>query len=233
MAERRTTWQASTAASDWLEGKDPADLDVIELGGRRLYPDTIRRRGTKGDASKVVEVPVRLRVPSTADKALARLDALRWARELVAQQGTKVAEQMTIAVAESLLGRTYFDELDTKCLLARCMFEADPPHDQYLLYGLLDSRHDHASLMEVWDRLNFYWDWEEPRTAEVDEGRFLAMVAAIDRVRNLSPLAGIAGSERVSFILSMASRLLPSPTGSSGAPSTASSTPAASTRPAA
>jgi len=209
---------------EWLGGKSPEELDVVEFEHRSLYPDTIKRRNPK-DPSEILEKPIRLRVPNSRDRALARLDALQWAAELMKQQGHKPPEALTIPNAEACFGRVYFDELDTKCLLARCILEHDAPHMQYLLPELLDKNHEHASLMELWDRLNFYVSLEQVQVQELTEERFLAIVAAIDRRRNLSPFVAIGGSARDSFIISMASRLQSFLTRSCCSPSTETSTP--------
>jgi hypothetical protein len=200
----------------WLSGKDPAELDILELNGRALYPESIKRRNKK-HRDVIESVAVRLRVPSTIDKANARIDALAWAQKIA-----KLPHRPTVPEAEATLGGAYFNELDDKCLLARCIFEHEPPHDPYLLAEFLDEVHEHASLLELWDRLSFWQSWEDVRVGELDEQKFLTIVAAIDRVRNLGPLVAIAGSARDSCVISMAVRLQSFLTPKSSSPSTES-----------
>jgi hypothetical protein len=218
--QRKVAWRESNAIADWFAGKSEAELDVIEVGHRALYSDSVKKRDRKVPG-KLQEVPVRLRVPNSRDKAMARLDALSWAKKLMSEAGYKAPERLTIEDAQAVLGAVYFDELDTKCLIARCTREHEPPHEQYMLYEMLDTLHEHASLMDLWDRLCFYQELEDVRVSELTEEQLLAVVAAIDGVRNLSPLVVIAGSARDSCIVTMACRLQSYLKRSSCSPSTA------------
>jgi len=221
---RKPQWQESNAIAEWFAGKRPEDLDIVEFGEQRLYPDSLKRRSTK-DPDKLVEARVRIRPPTSRDKALARVDALVWAREIVAERVSRSAQLpdlFTIEQAESYLGRVYFDELDTKCIVARCTHEWEPPHDQYLLPEFLDKAHDSASIMDLWDRMNFWHSFCDVRVSNLSEEATLQVLAAIDRVRNVSPLVAIAGGARDNFIVSMAGQLLSlrTPKSSSGSTTT-------------
>ena len=209
---------------DWLAGKRPEDLDILELeDGRRLYPDALKRRKKGSDELEVV--PVRIRPPSSRDKALARLDALSWARDLAAEVRRDVPPDFTISQAEAIFGREYVDELDTKCIVARCTHDWDEPHDQYMLPRMLDEHYDHGSIYDLWDRICFWFERSDVRVDKLDREAMITVLAAIDRVRNVSPLVAIAGGARDSFIVSMASQLHNFLTDKSSSPSTASSTP--------
>lgn len=206
-----TAWQKPdrNPVDEWLAGKRPEDLDLVEVGGRRLYPDTLKRRSLD-DPSVLEVVPVLIRAPSSEDKVLARLDALEWARNMAQGHGLAVdlPASLTIAQAEALLGQSYFDELDTKCLVARCTFSPSPPHDQYLLPQILDKRHDHASVLDLWDRITFWYDFGDVRARDLDDDAMIDILSAIDKVRNTTPLLAIAGSARDSLVVSMASQLV-------------------------
>jgi hypothetical protein len=193
---------------DWLAGKRPEDLAIIEHEGTRLYPDTLKRR-TSSDPNELEIVEVLIRPPTSRDKAMARLDALQWALKLAREGGRKdLPPALTIQQAEAMLGATYFDELDTKCLVARCTHNPDPPHDQYLLPWILDTRHEHGSIMDLWDRISFWYDFTDVRVDELDDEQFLQVLAAIDTVRNVTPLLGFAGAARDGFVTTMARQLL-------------------------
>lgn len=185
----------------------PEELDILELdSGQRLYPDSLKRRAKDGS---VEEVRVRIRAPASRDKALAKLDALIWARELAGETALSASlpKALTLEQAEAYLGSVYVDELDTKCLVARCTHDWEAPHDQYMLPQYLDKQHDHASIVDLWERINFWHSYQDVRATELDEDKFLGVVTAIATRRNLSPLLVIAGSARDSCIVSMAERL--------------------------
>lgn len=197
---------------DWLKGKRLEDLEIVEHGGRRLYPDELKRR-RKDDPTELEVVPVLIRPPTTQDKAMARLDALAWAHRLARENGRKdLPKGLTIKEAEAIFGAAYFDELDTKCIVARCVHNPEPPHDQYLLPWILDARHDHGSILDVWDRICFWHDFTDVRVQNFDADTFLEVIAALDRVGNVSPLVGFGGATRDAFVLTMARRLASSPT---------------------
>src|SRR5690606_33930286 len=80
-------WRPSTAVAQWFEGKDLRELEIIEHGGRQLYPETLKRKLVRDGTQQEVEVYVR--IPSTAERALARRDALRWAGELLGREAPK------------------------------------------------------------------------------------------------------------------------------------------------
>lgn len=208
--EAAAPFAPSNAVADWFAGKDPAELEVLEyeIGNQRLYPDSLKRR-CRADRTKFEEVKVRIRVPTSRDKALAKLDALVWARELAGEvSGMRdLPPTFTIKDAEAYLGAFYFDELDTKCIVARCTHEWEAPHGQYMLPQMLDKHHEHASILDVWDRLLFWNEHQDVRHGELTEQQFIQVLAAIDRVRNVSPLAAIGGSARDSCIVSMAVQL--------------------------
>lgn len=193
----------------WLDGKTPADFSALEQEGRVLYPDVIQRRDTKKD--QLLEVPVMLRVPLTSETVRARFGALDWVQKM-----GKLPQRPTKEQAEALIGADYFDDLDTTCLLEHCILDIEPMpsgvHPKYMTAHFLDKLHPRAALHDVHARLSFYQAIEDPRVHELTEAQFVQTVAAIARVRNLSPLVAIDGRAHGSFIASMAARLSTSPT---------------------
>ena len=214
-------WQPGSTLEEWLAGKRPEELDVIELQGRPLYLDAIKRRDPK--TRELKEVPVRVRVPNTLDKATSRLDALKWAQKIAREKD--MPPPLDLGAAERMFGSAYFDEMDSMALLARCTLDVEPPHAQFMLVELLVPNYERGSLLELWARLNLYLSWETLQVEDITEERFLKAVAAIDTVRNLSPLVGIVGAQQDSFIISMAVRLQSYLTPKPSSPSTESSTP--------
>lgn len=190
-----------SSIEEWFGGKTLQELDIIEHEGRQLYPDTLKKKNIK--KGELEEVPIYLRVPNTTEQAKARVDALDWVRDI-----RKLKEPIrTVDEARGLVGDLLFEDLDTISLMSWCILERNEGHARYMLPQLLDAANSKASLYELFDRLDFFSRAEDPRVGNISEDLFWAAVVNIAKARNLSPLVAIAGSERDSFILSMASRL--------------------------
>lgn len=180
---------------EWLEGKTIEELAAIEHGGRTLFPDKIRR--VKADGT-YEDVDVYVRVPRSVEVMQARQDA----REFFRKRKLDPKEDNDL-----------FEQLDTMSVLARSIRDKAPPHDQFQPLEFLLSNDpgkgfDTESLMDVWTRLEVYRKMIDPRVTVVSEDDALRAAYAIDRVSNISPLAGIAGHELDSCIFTMASLLV-------------------------
>ena len=195
----------------WLEGKTWEELEAIEHEGRLLFKDTLKKRDARG---RVVEKPVRIRVPRQMERSRARTLARKWLAELGLDE-EKDAH--------------HFDAYETICLVACAVREDAAPHEQHMLHQDLAAQCDVKTILELWDRVNFYDKLSEPRLGEVDAATFHAVVRAIARKGNLSPLVAIAGDTQDAFVVRMAEALTSSPTFSASSPSPATSTPASST----
>lgn len=201
-------WLKRDGLAEWFAGKDPAELDVVEVEGRFAIEETIHRRMMK--TGEIESVLVRVWVPTSYDRAKSRIDCLEWIKRFA-----RTKERPTWTEACELLGPAYVDELDTVCLLARCVRDHDAPEYQHLLPELLDERYGRSALIDFWDRLNHHDFQADPRSHEMDEETFWGVVQGIAKVRNCSPLAAIDGRVRDSFVLTMAERLWSSRTSSS------------------
>lgn len=190
----------------WLAGKTPADFDAIEVAGRAMYPELIRRRNPR--TGKIEAVRVLMKVPDQTEQMLARLEALDWCRGVA-----KLDSRPTKQEAEALWGADYFDQLDTIFLLARCLYDHEPlqdgNHPRYMTAENLAKMHPTSSLVDVYERLSHYQAVEDPRIIELDETQFVNTVLAIARVKNLSPLVVIDGRAHGIFVATMAERLAP------------------------
>lgn len=207
----------------WWAGLDFADLDAIETNGRHSYLDYLVRIDPV--TREHSQIPVRLQVASHADKARARVDALKWIAKLA-----DLKDRPTWAEAIELLGEGYADDLDTVALMALCLRDADAPQHQYMAAEDLDKYHARRSIFELYDRITWLDSIEDPRQSGMSEEDFWAAVLAIDKVQNISPLAVIDGLERDSFIVSMASRLSAYRTSNASLPSGETSMPGNSPR---
>lgn len=206
-AKTEPQWTPSPpeAVAKWLEGKTLAELDAVELAGRALYPETLKRYNT-AKRGAVEEIAIMLRVPTTLEQARSRVAALEQVQKIC-----RLDKRPTMAEAEAILGSTYFDNLDTVQLLSLCILDAEPldgVHPRYMFADDLDRCHPRGSLLEVFERLNHYSSLEDPRIGEVTEDQFNQVVAAIARIGNLSPLLVIDGSARDNFMITMARRLV-------------------------
>jgi hypothetical protein len=199
-------------AIEWLDGKTAEDLAAIEVAGRLLFPDRLLKPQKGGGFE---EIPVMIRVPRPQEVMEARGEAIRIFRK----QGLDRKEDSEL-----------FEELDTLCNLARAIRSATPPHAQFITVEEMLSRdekgYDIPSLFDLWERVQFYRKNIDPRLIEFSEEDVVTAALAIDRVQNLGPLVGIAGSEVDSFVISMASLLAKCLMHKPSSPSTETSTPA-------
>ena len=197
----------------WLAGKTEGDLDIIEHEGRAAVLESIRRKDPK--TGETQNVPVRVWPPTHQEKIKARIEALEWLQRLAKLQVRPSWEE-----ANKLVG-DYIDQLDTVCLLARCCRDYDAPEHQHMHFEDFDRYYGRASLLELWERIGAHASEQDPRIGQLDESRFWDLVAAIDKMKSVLPLVVLAGDERDSFVLTMASQLANSRKHSSSLPSTA------------
>lgn len=191
---------AKPALRDWLKGKTAADLDMIEICGRMHFPDKVYRLAKDGSFT---EVPVLVRVPRLTERAQARREAV----ELFAKwklDRDKDDDYFATLNRFAILAHAIRDAADPK--------EKDEPRGQFQPLEWLMSREpgkgfDDASLWNIWERVKIYEEMLEPSITEPTTEDVIAAVLGIDAVRNLSPLAAIAGSGVESFVISMAVHL--------------------------
>lgn len=182
-------------AREWLKGKTAADLDLVEFGGRIFFPETIHRL-KKGGKFEPVEVVVCVLRPT--EKALARRDAKRFAERWQLDR-EKDADQ--------------FEIIDIFARLSHAIRTKELEHGQaYTLDTLVsnkpDEGFDERSLLAVWERIRVYEDLIDPNIVEpMSEEEVLQTAYAIDRVRNLTPLAATGGRALDSCVIGMASIL--------------------------
>ncbi len=219
LGEQTPTWAPSSTTARWFEGKDLSEIEILEHGGRHLYPEQIKRRVVKTGQEEAVDVLVR--IPSTTEKVRARRDALRWGAELLS---LSKGEAVTIDAIRARAGEVYWQHIDNVCLLSHCVFETDEPYRRYALPEILDAHHPQGALYDLLERLDWWAMQEDPRIGDLNEDQLVEIAAAIAGKGHTGPLLAIDGRARESFIVSMASRLSSSPTPKSSSPSPATST---------
>ena len=179
---------------EWVLGKTPEELDAIEHNGRTLFKDHIRRIKKDGTHE---DVEILVRCPRPLEVMAARKEAV----DLFKKQGLDREKDHDL-----------FDQLDTLAVLSKAIRDPSHPQDQlqtleFLLSSKPGEGFDVESLMDVWTRLEGYRRLLDPRITEVTEDDAIRAAVAIERVRNISPLAAIAGHELDNCIVIMACML--------------------------
>jgi hypothetical protein len=182
---------------EWVDGKTAEELDAIEFNGRTLWKDHIRRIKRDGTFE---DLPILVRCPRPIEIMQARSEAV----ELFRKQKLDREKDNDL-----------FEQLDTLAVLSKAIRDTAAPHDQlqtleFLLSHKPGEGFDIESLMDVWTRLEAYRRLLDPRITEVSEDDAIRAALAIERVRNVSPLAAIAGHELDGCIVTMASMLVTS-----------------------
>lgn len=174
---------------EWLDGKSIEDLDVVENGNRLLFSDSIKRIGPKGT---LIEEPVRLQVPRQVETMKARIEAIALAAKY------KIDREKETDL---------FDELNMVCELSYAVREAEAPYGQKYLPEQYLGAYDYVSLFDLYHRIKVYRNMIDPRLSEPKVEDVIDAACKIAEMRNVSPLAAIAGSDLDSSIITMA-RLL-------------------------
>jgi hypothetical protein len=212
-------WEPSSEVARWFEGKGLDQLELVESGGRFLYPDTLKRKVMKEGQEEAIKVLIR--VPSTRDRVLARADALQWAKELC---GKSAPDKLTVDAVRAVVGPIYWEHIDNICLLSHCVMTWEEPHGRYAYPDILDAHHPSSALYDALERLDWWAGREDPRMTELDEDVVVEVAAAIARCGNTGPLLAIDGLARDSCVITMARLLSSSRTPKSSSPSPATST---------
>jgi hypothetical protein len=170
--------------------KSWSELQALEFQGSLLIPVQLKRRRADGSWETV---PVMLRVPRESDLRMARIAARTW------------AERVGL---NPQLDPDVFDNMDTVCILSRCVRNATEPHEPWEPDPeILESRYDIPQLELLWAKLEAYKHVIDPRPETMNEDAFMAMVALIAKERVIYPLVALGGRSQTNFIVTMASRL--------------------------
>lgn len=178
-----------------LLGKDWGELEVLEYEGRMLFPAEIHKIKKNGTFETV---PVRLQVPREPDLRKARVQA----RQIALEDGLDLDRDKDLV-----------EDLETICILSIAIrnykpmdsgfcepFEMDPKY--------LEKNFDRASLMAVWSKLDRLTERVNPRPEKMTKEESLAMLCAIAKARNISPLLAFGPDAQDSYIVTMGDLLL-------------------------
>jgi hypothetical protein len=178
-----------------LLGKPWGELEILEYSGRMLFPAEIHKI-TKGGTFETVLV--RLMIPREPELRKARVKA----RELALKSGIDLDRDKDL-----------FNDLETICILAVAIrnykpmdsgfcepFEMEPED--------LEKLYDRASLMAIYEKLERLSEVINPQPNKTTKEETLALMAAIAKERNISPLAVFGPDAQNSFIVTMVDLLL-------------------------
>ena len=170
-----------------LLGKSWGELVVLEQDDRLLFPETISKRQKDGSFKSI---PVLMRVLREPELRQARRDA----RKIFNDEGMELPAD-----------QRYFDNLEVMCQLSLALMDPDQPNVQWdPIPGSLEKHYDRESLQQAYAKLEHLCRVVDPSPDTISEGEMIALLAAIVRERDISPLAVYAPGAQNSFLVFMA-----------------------------
>lgn len=170
------------------------ELEAIEHQSRLMFPITLNRRAKSG---KLVEARAMARVPRLPELRQARIEA----RKIAESEGLDPSKDPDL-----------FDDIDTVCVLQRCIRSTTPPHEPFCpSVSELEATFDPDSLRAAWSTLEALRTFVDPRPQDVSEEEVRALIVAIASTRTIAPLAAFAGSSQVESLVRMAEIAMMSP----------------------
>ncbi len=232
----------------WLKGKTPEELGAIEVqepcawcrGAPRK--DTCAACGGTGKAGLVTLFPGALSYRNARGQEVREELLWKIPGELELTRATKAAVEFValehpkqkvenIAAAQALVGEQRFLALENAALVCAAARSTKAPHGPlYLLPIFLQTfpRTTQVNAFFELDTLSKLWD---VRVGHLTEEQFLAFVAELARVRNITPFAVLALDLQAPFIVRLACELRAFQTCNSCSGCTQHSTPGSSAPP--
>lgn len=183
------------------------EMEVLEHEhGGLMFPASIRSRDGTGE---VKEEPVRVRMPSPAERLEARAESRNW------------CEKLKIDPKED---SDILRQCEDIIILAKTIRTFEAPHSQFAAPQELAAKYDESSLRDIKERIEYFRAMLDPRDVVRTEEEFWEIVADVKRKKNLLPLADIGGGEAASFIMRLVKEACTSPTAPSSLRSSETST---------
>ena len=180
-----------------LGGKTWEELEVLEhAAGQLMFPAKLRRRNKSG---KVVETPVRVRIPSPNDHFAARAETRAW----MAKPDLKL---------DPVANQDVFDQIEQLCLLAKAIRTDEKPHPQFVEAEEL-AGYDEGCLKDIQEQVNAWKDRLDPRPSVTTEEEVWRKIVAVAKAANVDPLVDTAGRDQEPLVVRMALEACRSPTG--------------------
>ena len=186
----------------WLRGKTPEELHAIEhpTGDGRiprvLFPDVLRYRNSRGESC---EVPVLFKIPTDDDLAAATAEAVKHVAERIAK-----VPKLTRAEAVDLVGPARFENFDTAALVSICALDPKNPAVRAYQLWLLLADFLPDSIADAFERIELLRRTWSIRASSLTEAQFWGLCAELARVKNISPLAGLAPALQGAFMVRLA-----------------------------
>lgn len=174
-----------------LIGRDWGDLEVLEQAGRLLFPEKIYKRSKSG---RFDPVSIVVQVPRHPDIVKARIKA----RELALEDGL-----------DPKLDRDLIDDWETICTLSIAIRNEKPPHEQWEPFPrALAEQYDKQSLTQIWAKIDEFTRVVNPAPEQISTNEMYALMSAIAKERNLSPLFVYGSGAQTIFIVTLVDQLL-------------------------
>jgi hypothetical protein len=180
-----------------LGGKTWEELEVLEHdAGQLMFPGKLRRRNKSG---AVVEVAVRIRIPSPNDHFAARAEARAW----MAKPDLKL---------DPVANKDIFEQLEQLCLLAKAIRRDTAPHPQFAAAEEL-AAYDQGSIADIQEQVNLFKERLDPRPSVQTEEEAWRKIVAVAKEANIGPLVDTDGRDQEPLVVRMALEACRSPTG--------------------
>jgi hypothetical protein len=205
----------------WFEGRKLEDLEIRELDGEALFPDTITR--IDFSTRKLFDQQVFMRVPQPFELARARIEALVW----MATEAKRDAKSFGWDDAERLFGKVYAEQIENICVLARALRKRSDPTMQYMTPENLQKCHPTPALWDAFNRLSMWRKQTDLRLTEEEIAKpdvFWRVIAAVAKAGHPGPLVVTDGLGVETFIVTSARQLHAYRMAQSSQPSAESST---------
>lgn len=175
-----------------LIGKDWGELEVLEHASYLLFPDKLYKRNVSGGFD---EKRVMLRVPRPHELRKART----MARSIAAEDGL-----------DPKLDRDLIEDIETICILSMAIRDGDSSVFEPWMEDprKLEKSYDKASLMQIYAKLDSLMKVVDPAPDDISEVEMFALMGAITKERNLSPLLVYGSGAQTTFVVTMAERYM-------------------------
>lgn len=205
----------------WFEGRSLAELEVTELNGEPLFPDTITRLDLVN--KKLFDCPVYMRITQPWEEARARVSALSW----MATESKRDPRSFSWTDAVGIFGEAHANHIEIIEVLSRSLRKRKDPSQVYMTPENLQACHPAPALVDAFNRIAIWRKFVDVRVSETemkDPDVFWRFVAAVAKAGHVGPLAATDGPGAEICIVTMASQLHASRMQQSSQPSAESST---------
>jgi hypothetical protein len=176
---------------DQLIGKNWGELEILEQAGQLLFPESLYKRSKSG---KFEEIKVLVKVPRHPELVKARVEA----RQIAIEDGLDLKED-----------RDLIEDWETICTLSHAIMSAKNPTDRWEPFPrAIAESYDKPSLMQIWAKIDALTHIVDPAPDSISGNEMFALMSAIAKERNLSPLFVYGSGAQTIFVVGMVDQLL-------------------------